>query len=506
MKKIIASIISITAVFVFTINAFAATTVVVTGNTSAGENQPGWMFNRDTNTDTPFEFNTDEKSMGTGSLYVMPIGANAADKFVAENFLRSSVAELNSIAYDFMIAGNGEVNDAQEFYLNVYATIDNSTEYYDCRFDYVPNTGSTSNFTTATSLVNDTPVNVVKRGSRIDACPTTLAGMPVGSYVRAFSISVGDTSTNDIGLAGYLDKVVVDLDSDVKTYDLEPFAPTGQITNPATNGAVVSGNYNFTATYNDGDDDNDDAVQWAIRQGTCSGNTVIGNVDGRTDTFTWNGAAFAIQVNTANLTPGNYCFVFNPTDDAGQADVRVTRTFVVNQPNPGVEIPAQCDQNLTYNVINGTNGSNVINGTNGDDLIFARGGSDKVDGRGGNDCIVGGDGSDVLKGGSGMDVILGGDGSDSIEGDSDADKLYGEGGSDSLKGGSGDDHLWGGNGTDSLSGDSGNDVIKGEAGTDSLRGGAGADNLDGGAGMDSANGEGGSQDVCVAESKNSCEL
>ncbi len=504
-KKIFVSVLSVFALFAFAIRVYADSTVTVSGNTSVGENQTGWMFNRDTNTATPFEFSAAEASLGNGSVYVEPIGANAADKFVAENFLRSPVAELNSVSYDFLIAGNGDVNDAQEFYLNVYATIDNSTVFYDCRFDYVPSTGSTSNFTTATFSVTDTPVNVVKRGNRIDACPATLAGMPADSHVRAFSISVGDTSTNDMGLAGYLDKVVVDTDSTVTTYDLEPFAPTGQITNPASNGVTVSGNYNFTATYNDGDNVQDDNVQWAIRQGTCSGNTVGGNVDGRNDTFAWDGAAFSTQVNTANLTPGNYCFVFNPTDDAGQADVRVTRTFVVNQPTPGIEIPAQCDQNLTYNVINGTNASQTINGTSGNDLIFARGGSDKIDGKSGNDCIVGGDGSDSIKGGSGNDVILGGDGSDKIEGGSGVDSLYGEEGSDSLSGGAENDMLSGGDGTDSLDGGSGNDSLHGGNGTDSLKGGAGNDSLTGDSGMDSAKGGAGS-DTCSAESENSCEL
>lgn len=66
------------------------TTIIVSDDTAAGENQPGWMFNRDTSTDTPFYFTSTEASIGSGSLYVSPItntedGNN--DKFISELFL-----------------------------------------------------------------------------------------------------------------------------------------------------------------------------------------------------------------------------------------------------------------------------------------------------------------------------------------------------------------------------------------------------------------------------------
>jgi hypothetical protein len=122
-----------------------------------------------------------------------------------------------------LVAGNGTAASANQFYMNVYATIDDSTFFYDCRFDYVPATGSTAAFTTASFMTTDTPVNVQRRGSaRIASCPATLAGMPEGSHIRAFSLSVGDTSTGDVGLAGYLDKVVVSKTSETTTYDFEP--------------------------------------------------------------------------------------------------------------------------------------------------------------------------------------------------------------------------------------------------------------------------------------------
>ncbi len=224
IKNIIAALNGIAALFLFSVTVLAAdSTVVVTGDTSAGENQPGWLFNRDEDTDTPFEFNSDEASIGAGSLYVLPIGANPSDKFIAENFLATPVSLVNALSYDFLIAESGDADDAEQFYLNVYANIDDSDNYYDCRFDYVPSEGSTSEFTTFVVNVTDAPTAVTKHGSStIVACPATLAEMPVGSYVRAFAINVGDTSDNDTGLAGYLDNVVVDLDDEITTYDFEP--------------------------------------------------------------------------------------------------------------------------------------------------------------------------------------------------------------------------------------------------------------------------------------------
>lgn len=200
-------------------------TVRVTGNTvdeSAGENgSTGWWFNRDTSTSSPFEFTFDEASIGYGSLYVEPIGSNPSDKFIAENFAFLPVSEIEAIGYDFLIAGDGTSADANHFYLNVYANIDDSTNFYDCRFDYVPSTGSTSGFTTVSFASSDIPSNVRHGGSRIAACPATLDGMPAGSHVRMFAVSVGDTSTNDEGLAGYLDAVVLDTVDGTTTYDFE---------------------------------------------------------------------------------------------------------------------------------------------------------------------------------------------------------------------------------------------------------------------------------------------
>ncbi|MEZ4502096.1 MAG: hypothetical protein R3C39_05690 [Dehalococcoidia bacterium] len=209
--------------------ALAATTVVVTDDTSAGENQPGWLFNRDASTSTPFEFNTDEASIGTGSLNVLPIGANPADKFIAENFLNTPIADVNSITYDFQIGSGGAVPDKVHFYMNVYANFGESDElkFYDCRYNVVPAVGSTSGFTTVTFDPTQSYPVTTRGGAAASpyTCPASPADMDLlspGSNIRAFALNVGDTSANDEGVDGYLDNVVVDLDGGVTIYDFEP--------------------------------------------------------------------------------------------------------------------------------------------------------------------------------------------------------------------------------------------------------------------------------------------
>jgi hypothetical protein len=204
----------------------AATTVTVSGDTASGENQPGWLFNRDVSTSTPYEFNTDQASLGTGSLYVMPIGATAADKFIGENFLNTPIANVNSVSYDFMIGSGGDSTDEEQFYMNVYANfgVSDDAKFYDCRYNVVPTSGSVASFTT---VMFDPTVAypVTQSGSSPFTCPAIPADMDTASAnstIRMFALNVGDTSTSDTGLDGYLDKVVVNTDADVTTFDFEP--------------------------------------------------------------------------------------------------------------------------------------------------------------------------------------------------------------------------------------------------------------------------------------------
>lgn len=206
-----------------------ASSVLVTGNTSVGENQPGWLFNRDLSTSTPYEFNMAAASTGVGSLYVKPISATAADKFIAENFVLSKMADVNSLSYDFKIGAGGTEADKTHFYMNVYANFGESSplKFYDCRYSVVPTVGSVSGFTTVRFDPAQTYPVATRGGAQASphTCPTVPAGMDLlspGSTVRVFSINVGDTSASDQGLDGYLDNVVASIGGDVTTYNFDP--------------------------------------------------------------------------------------------------------------------------------------------------------------------------------------------------------------------------------------------------------------------------------------------
>lgn len=205
------------------------TTIVVTGDTAAGENQPGWMFNRDISTSTPFAFNTNQASIGTGSLNVLPIGATASNKMVAENFINTPVANVNSISYDFRIGSGGIDTQEEQFYMNVYANfgVSDDLKFYDCRYNIVPTVGSVAGFTTVTfDPTQAYPVATRTGGSAspftCPAIPADMDTLSAGSNIRMFALNVGDTSLSDVGLDGFLDKVIVNTDSLVTTYDFEP--------------------------------------------------------------------------------------------------------------------------------------------------------------------------------------------------------------------------------------------------------------------------------------------
>lgn len=117
--------------------------------------------------------------------------------------------------------------------------------------------------------------------------------------------------------------------------DIVPFVRSAEITSPAPEGTTVSGVVAFAATLND--EDGDDTVKWAVREGTCAAgiNTVFGNVDGFSDSYSWDGASFLATTDTSSWTPGSYCFVFNPSESAGDDPIRETREFVIEEPLVG---------------------------------------------------------------------------------------------------------------------------------------------------------------------------
>ena len=230
IKNILGGLSALMAVLMLSATAYAsAQTIIVSGNTSLGENQPGWLFNRDISTSTPYEFNTSAASIGVGSLYVMPIGATSANKFIGENFLNKAIADVSTIAYDFKIGAGGDATDEEQFYMNVYANfgVSDDLKFYDCRYNVVPTVGSIAGFTTVT--FDPTQAYPVTTRGGASASPFTCPAVPAdmnllsaGSNIRAFALNVGDTSASDVGLDGYLDNVVVTTNTDVITYDFEP--------------------------------------------------------------------------------------------------------------------------------------------------------------------------------------------------------------------------------------------------------------------------------------------
>jgi len=122
-----------------------------------------------------------------------------------------------------------------------------------------------------------------------------------------------------------------------------PFIRSAEITFPTVD-EEVSGMVSFDATLTD--EDGNDNVQWAVRKGTCAAatGTVFGNVDGYTDDYDWNGADFHALADTSSWIPGDYCFIFNPTESAGDTPIRETREFVLKDtvaPLVTIESPSE---------------------------------------------------------------------------------------------------------------------------------------------------------------------
>ncbi len=170
-------------------------------------------------------------------------------------------------------------------------------------------------------------------------------------YEYSFIASAPKTTLifKDLGTANTLGPLLDDVQvsceplepSDPETDDSdEPFVRSAEITAPLAN-EEVSGLVLFDATLYD--EDGDDSAQWAVREGTCAANTgtVFGNVDGFSDSFTWDGMNFSASTDVSSWNTGNYCFVFNPTESVGDDPIRETQEFtiVVEEEDPDPQDP-----------------------------------------------------------------------------------------------------------------------------------------------------------------------
>lgn len=138
-----------------------------------------------------------------------------------------------------------------------------------------------------------------------------------------------------------------DWDFDWTRFDVlpAPFVRSATITSPLPE-EEVSGIVSFDATLTD--EGKDDSIQWAVRKGTCAAatGTVLGNVDGFSSAYDWDHVTFHASADTSSWVPGGYCFIFNPSESAGDTAIRETREFVVKDtiaPLVTIESPSEGD-------------------------------------------------------------------------------------------------------------------------------------------------------------------
>ncbi len=130
---------------------------------------------------------------------------------------------------------------------------------------------------------------------------------------------------------GYIDGIKIILNDDsVITVDFE--APdndrTAQITAPLSE-TKISESLILGATLTD--DDSDDTAVWYIRKGTCAegGDIIAGNVGDFTNVYNWSSNIFSATLDIDSWSLGNYCFIFDPREDADERSLSVSQDFKI---------------------------------------------------------------------------------------------------------------------------------------------------------------------------------
>lgn len=173
---------------------------------------------------------------------------------------------------------------------------------------------------------------------RVDNEPNTVLGANPNPNItdgRWTQVCVNNSQvTKTIPASGFVDvRMVYGAETDER-FDWTRFnvlyPRVAEITAP-TSGQDIYGLVNFAAYLND---DDADSVQWAVRQGTCAAGigTVFGNVDGHSDVATINQSdlsnqTFSFTGDMSSSPLGMYCFIYNPIEDSGEANIRETVEF-----------------------------------------------------------------------------------------------------------------------------------------------------------------------------------
>lgn len=154
-------------------------------------------------------------------------------------------------------------------------------------------------------------------------------------YILYTGINAGYT-LNGIGTIAPDGSISGTTDGNCQTFSMGAgsgvFNRRAEITAPDED-EIVYGDVSFEAYLMDNDYD---YVDWAVRKGTCAAgtNTVFGNVDGHSDPYSWALAntykyEFSAVADTSSWDGGKYCFIFNPREDSGEANIRLTREFYI---------------------------------------------------------------------------------------------------------------------------------------------------------------------------------
>lgn len=186
----------------------------------------GWGFNVDAENVTAADFTSEQASIGSGSIGVEPIDnvPSNAEKFILRYVPAETIdtADFEGFSIDFLIDPSAANTDPNQFYVNVYTITDDpsdTTSWYDCRYDYVATTGSTTSWTALALGPGTAPVAVTDRTVGGN-CGATIADMAPGT-VLFISVNLGDTSASDTGSGGFFDNASLTVAGSTTTWDFE---------------------------------------------------------------------------------------------------------------------------------------------------------------------------------------------------------------------------------------------------------------------------------------------